>query len=762
MATRELRANRKLTANAIASVLVLAGPSLAAAQSASQPGAAQQTSANSEYGGAQAGQLGEVVVVAQRRQENLQQIPLSATAVSAEALAQANITTALDLAKVVPSVLLDQNNGTVTTFIRGIGNAINTQGNEASVPVYIDGVYYPRLSAGLLRLDSVDHIEVLEGPQGTLFGRNATGGLIQIITKEPHPGDAPNGSVEVGYGSFGTVNTSGYLAAGLSPAIAADIGINYYDNRGFGTDVATGRDTNFERSLALRSKWVFQPSDSTKIVLTGDYSHSNTDIGLPGQLPSGPGPGIGYTGYPDGSGLVPRIGYYDRSLDGTTFYAPNRYDASLRVEQDLGFAKLVSLSAYNDETDQFQEDLDRTSQPAGWGDLDQEHTKNYSEDLQLLSNAGGPIEWIVGAYYFHMDTGYTPAYLFGPSYGGALSGPLGPTGLILSGLQTTNSYALYGQTSFDIQPTWKLTLGTRLSKDETDASGSLGFGGYGGTLATISPETSSDHSNGEVGWKVALDHQLTDDLMAYVSSSRGYKAGLYNLLPFSTTYIQPEVLTAYELGVKSELLDHRLRLNGALFYYDQKHPQVNTSVDGALTVLNANAAKVKGGELQATAFITDAISLRFGATYLDAYYTNFPNAPLFAPDPVAPYGDLLEPNGINAKGFPLIYAPRFSGNVGLDYRLPTPQGNWAFSSNFHYTSAYNFTADGRLRQDPVGLLDAQVSYTFQNPAATLKFWGSNLTGRQYALWELETQGQGGDVGAAAAPREYGVTVSFKF
>lgn len=707
----------------------------------------------------------EIVVTAQRREQNEQQVPVALTALSAEDLTQTNITSAVDIGKLVPSVIIQQNNAAVTTFVRGIGNAQSAQGNEPSVPIYIDDVYFPRLSSALLRLNNVDQIEVLKGPQGTLFGRNSTGGLIQISTKEPSPSDGAHGDVEAGYGSFQTFDTNGYYASPINSNLAADIAVDYYDNPGFGRNLTTGGEANWERTLALRSKWVFRPSDSTKLVFTGDFINSSSDIGLPGPNPGGPYPGLANMGYPITGGLVPGIPFYDRINDFAEFDDTQNYGGSLRLEQQLGFAEFVSILAYNHVRDNFLQDGDWGPQQYGVLDLRNQFTTNYSAEFQLLSKPTSPLEWILGAYYLHIDSAYPPAYLFGPEYGGTLAEPFGgSTGLIIYGETSTNSYALYGQTTMTVAPKLKLTLGGRVSKDDAGATGFINAGGYA-TSVSVAPITSYSHTDNRFTWRAALEYQLAESVMAYASNSRGYKAGLYNSLPVSGVYVQPEVLTATELGLKSEWLDHRLRLNGAVFYYDLQNSQQTTIVDNVISLENAPSAVDKGFEFESKMIIVNGLSLWINATWLNAYFTNFPSAPLYAPGPPPAYGGVAVPGGINADGFPLTRAPHFSGNVGLNYEQHTTGGDWSLGANLAHTGPYSWTPDNVLREDAHNFLDAHASYTIDSSKTTkttIRAWGSNLTGTKYALYQIEVAGFQGDVGAPGAPRQYGLAVDFKF
>ncbi|MFD2577555.1 TonB-dependent receptor [Novosphingobium colocasiae] len=221
--------------------------------------------------------LDEIVVTAQRREERLQDVPVSVSVVSPMALRTAGVADLVQIAKASPSVTINQGNGPLLTFIRGIGNTTSAAGNEASAAVYIDGVYVARPVSDMFSLTNIERVEVLKGPQGTLFGRNSSGGLINIVTRSPTA--KPTAEVSLGYSNYQTIDTSVYLSGGIANGIAADFAAFYHKQRdGWGTNVTLNRDTGFGRRYGVRSKIVAEVSDNTKITLSVDYLRSRTNI----------------------------------------------------------------------------------------------------------------------------------------------------------------------------------------------------------------------------------------------------------------------------------------------------------------------------------------------------------------------------------------------------------------------------------------------------------------------------------------------------
>lgn len=699
--------------------------------------------------------LEDIIVTAQRRNENLQAVPLTVKALTATNLAEKNITTALDIGKLVPAVNVAQSSGTVQIFIRGIGNSVDSQGNEPSNALYVDGVYYSRLVSSLFRFNNIERIEVLKGPQGTLFGRNAEGGLIQIVTKTPSPGDAPSGEISAGYGSFNTYQGSAYLSSGLGDKFAADIAASYYNNRGFGDNVFTGGRANYERSFAVRSKLVFAPAEGTKITLAGDYSKGNTDIGIPGQKPGSPVAGAANTGFPDGSGLLPRIGYYDANLNTKRNYYAEQYGGSLKIEQDVGFGRLLSISAYHKNNEFYDLDNDFGPQFEAFTKLPS-NNEQFTQELQLQSKAGSSFDWTIGGFYLDIKQGYNNAIIFGRRF----SPPPG-SNLLINSAAPLKSYAVYGQTTFALAPKLKLTLGARYSDDKIKGNGQVDIQLASGGIIRAVPFSQAETSEDRLTGKGVLSYQATDDVLAYASVSRGYKSGLYNILTFSPTFVKAEVLDAFEVGVKSELFDSKVRLNAAAFYNKFKNPQVQiVSAASLLFLVNAKRARTYGAEIDAEIVPVENLSIQLSGSYLNAKYTDFDAAPFYTPNPAAPFG-VLPPVPGDAAGNSIPKSPKFAGNIGFLYKIPVDDGRWLLSSNFAYTSSFFWTPENRDKQEAYGLLDARIAYEFQN-GFSVSVWGSNLTDKKYQIQAQTQVGFGGDLGAPGAPRQYGVSAAFKF
>lgn len=777
-------------------MLGVAGMALAMAQTppASAQNSAPQGAGTPDAAAAapQAG-LAEIVVTAQRRSERLQDVPISVSVADSKALAAAHVENLSDLQAIVPDLIVADGFGAVETFVRGLGNPSTLVGDEPTVPVFIDGVYYPRLLPVELQLNNVERVEVLKGPQGTLFGRNSTGGLINIITADPS--FAPGGELELGYGNYGTTTGSGYLTAGLSDNVAADLAVNFSNQgKGWGHDITTGQDVRAENDYLLRSKWLFKFDENTKLILIGDDSHSTGNVSvIAGDPPSGASfgnqPGLPNAVYPHLPGFYD---IYDNVMPSETYTS---YGFSGQLVHHFGGAVFRSISAYRKGTSQGQTDLDNT--PLNYGiALQNTEDRSVSEELQLASPGGGNLDWTAGLYYFNYRDGFTPDWVYGAQFGG---GALG-----VYAQQSTKSYAGYGQASYHLPEGTTITGGLRYTRDDLEGTGHNDFASFSTqvvpTFTTLGPgsvETASAHS-GRLTWRAAIDQKLGEDAMAYGSVSTGYKAGVFNTLPFvpfaggaPEPALKPETVVAYEVGVKSMLFDRRLRLNVAGFWYDLSNAQVSQAINAngiaSVYVTNAASARSRGVELDGGFRATDHLTLEFGATYDEAKYRDFPGTPKsvpntqlvagtfngqpasFVPGCSLPVRTNLNPaNGgstefcsSDGQGNYLPNSPKLTLNFGANYSVDVGTGKLNINGNLSFNDGFFWASDNVARQPSFALLSSSVRYTFKNNMF-VEAWGKNLLNKEYYSDVAELGGPTSNPTLPAPPRTYGGTFGVSF
>lgn len=681
------------------------------------------------------GGLEEIVVTAQRKSENLQKVPIAITAISATMLKDRGISDAFALGNGVPGLQVTQTGTTTTPYIRGIGSNAANANAEASVATYVDGFYIAAPYANALAFNNVDRIEVLKGPQGTLFGRNATGGVIQVITRTPS--QDPSAEMSVGYGNYQTLNASAYLTGGLSNTVSADIAVQYKNQaRGFGRDLFRNTDVYKGWDLGLRSKIRWQPSAATDITLGLNYAELKNDS-------------LNYV-YPKGScsPLAPTICYsgrYNTQTDQRAQSHTKAYGTNLTIKQDLGFATLVSLTqrsiakGYNL--------FDRDSIPATIVTFNTpQRVRTWTQELQLNSNSASPLSWTLGAFYIHNTAGYVPGRLIGLAFG-----PLPTSELDIEGIQKTDSVSVYGQATYEIAPQLKLTGGLRYTHENAKIAWRVGPPG------ALAPAGGNKTSFDKPTWRIAADYEFVPQVHGYVSYNRGIKSGGFDILNPGGQPFRPETLDAYETGLKSQLFDNHLRLNISAFLYKYKDIQVSANPTGGIITINGSRATIKGIDADFELAVTNSFRLSGGAGYTDGQFDDFPNPVVY--NAVGVQYQLNAAN--NAKGYSTTRTPKFTANLLASYTLDTSIGKIVATGSFYHNSGFYWDVDNRLRSPEYNLLGASLKWTDSSDKIDVRLWVENLTDKAY-----QTQGVSGasfgDTVVYGAPRTYGVTLTGRF
>lgn len=694
--------------------------------------------------------LEEVVVTAQRREERLQDVSIAVTAVSAEAARKQGVRTTEDIQVVTPALNVTRVVNVPLFFLRGVGTQNNGAGEEPSVSLYIDGVYYSSGPGASFALNNIERIEVLRGPQGTLFGRNATGGVMNIITR--NPSHDTQGEASVGYGNYQQVEGNFYGTTGLGDNVAADLALYYTDRgKGFGRNLFTDHQVGLEHAFAARTKLLWEPATGTRVTLAADVSKSKNDFGQVRQ----PGPGgIGA----DGITTHP-ASYQDASVTYDPLARSKVWGVSGRLEQEFGFARLLNIAAYRDSKSFYQVDSDGTPLPLQVVNQD-EFTRTFTEELQLQSVGEGPLSWTVGAFFLHAKAGVDPTYVTGSVFGPAVFSRR-------VGILKTKSYAGFIQGAYEFTPATKLTLGGRLTRDEKSLDGRVDSGLAAG------PRIRSSIDSTRFTYRAALDHNFTPDVMAYVTASRGYKSGSYNTISPANPPIRPETLNALETGLKSEWLDNRVRLNLSAYRYRYNNIQLSqlvptTASGGGILILNAARAKIWGLEAEFEARLTETFSLRGGAAYTHGRYSEFPNAPASFRRPydcatglpTGPlFGTVTCPTGRDASGNKLIRTPDWTFNVAANYETYLGEGKLNANVSYYYNGGYFFEPDNRLRQNAYGLVNGEVRWTAPSDALYLRLWARNLLDKQYYNGASSSSY---DQFSPGQPRTYGAAIGYKF
>ncbi|MGH6616649.1 TonB-dependent receptor [Sphingomonas sp.] len=690
----------------------------------------------------------DIIVTAQRRAERLQDVPIAITALSADQLAASGVTDVTKLNTITPGLYIQASTGFVSPHIRGIGTSAGGAGLENSVAVYVDGVYMASQPGSLLSLNNVARVEVLKGPQGTLFGRNATGGLIQIVTQDPTQNFVAK--MTAGYGNYQTLTGSAYVAGGLAPNLAADIAAQVTaQGDGYGVNVATGKDvyrTKFD--LALRSKWVFTPTDATTIRLALDYERriGNSSISskqVPGIVPA--------------FGPAYSIPTWDINADYDPFQRLNAGGASLNIEQDLGGVELQSITAFRKSSYTIGFDTDLTPTPAQTLTLSTLRDRQISQELKLQSDSASKIQWVIGAYYFNANAELDPNILNlgGP---GIPPSPAPPITQI-SGYSklTTRAWAGYAQATVPLDDSTKLTGGFRYSTERrTIFATSAATLSNGFVIDPFAPDTAQQTSFSAPTWRVSLDHRIDENNLIYASYNRGFKSGGYNArLPAAAAFKQ-ELLDAYEVGFKSDLFDRLLRVNAAAFYYKYRNIQVSRFELNNIFIYNGAGAEIYGIDMDLELRPARGLTINGGVSILHDRFTSFPDADRYTPSPTG--GSIR--STVPADGNRLPITPDATLNLNLHYDHETEAGTWSLDAGGYYNSGFFGQPDNVLKQKAYALLDASIGWKTADKRYGVRLWGKNLTDRPVAtaLGQSDTS----SIVQYDAPRTYGITLSANF
>jgi iron complex outermembrane receptor protein len=369
-----------------------------------------------------------------------------------------------------------------------------------------------------------------------------------------------------------------------------------------------------------------------------------------------------------------------------------------------------------------------------------------------LSREGASLPWIVGTYYFDDLSSYQPLGLTGQA-----AAPLDEVQIWSA--QRSHSYAAFGQVTPRIAIDTRLTLGLRYTRDERRVNGS--------TSGLIGPQTltlttgSQSVSWSRPTWRVALDHRFAPDIMAYVSADRGFKSGVFNTLTYADAPVAPEILDAYQVGLKTELAEHRVRLNLAAFYYDYRNIQIQEVVTGAIRLVNAAAAKLKGIDVDFAFLPVDPITLRGALEIVSGHYTSFRDAPFYSPildSHGEPVGGNTQSAG-DATGLDTVRTPNETATVTAEYRVALPTGSIKLAASNYYSAGFSWDPDNHLRESHYDVVNVSADYT-RREAWNVRLWVKNLTETHYCVDATEETLL--NACSPAPPRTYGITVGMHF
>jgi iron complex outermembrane recepter protein len=677
-----------------------------------------------------AGQLQEVVVTAQRRSENVQEVPIAISVISSAQIVQANTIDTLDLQHAVAGLMIAHVTGGGGTFLRGVGQNSGVAGQEAGVATYLDGVYLGSTVLGVFDLNNIDQVTVLKGPQGTLFGRNATGGLINIVTTEPS--QTPSGNIELGYGNFNTVESKFYVTGGLTPTLAASLSFSGEDRTtGNVLNVYTGHRVQDEKTYSTQLKVKWAPSDDTQISGWLGYNYGRDLDGatfavFPGFLAV------------DGVSRSHNFWTVDDFMDPVD--AHTNLIGSVKLTQNLGWGVLNSTTSgiyHTDESGATQNAIPGGPNPNNalpQTVSTESHISEEQEDFNISAPVSSDWKWTAGVFFLHDMTNLR----FLVDLWSLEDVPSPVPGVGGNENLDSYSYAVYGQVTKEILLDTRLTVGARYSIDKKTLSGESNTG------VTPSPALPPSQKYEQPTWRVALDHNFTPNILAYISDDRGYKSGNYSLTSVTNPPFKPETVDSYEAGLKTQFLDNRIRLNSSLFYMDYKDIQIQALINGGSFIYNAAKSRMEGGDADFEIAVTKNLTVTGGYQYLDAKYTSFPNGVAYAVTPIdaaqiGAMGCTGAPSARNGgvttltcdlSGKTMAKAPRNSVNLGLSYVYDTGLGSFKFYVDDSYISAWYGLPDNLERQGSTNWMNGSVTWVDPGDKWSIRLWITNALSTQ--------------------------------
>jgi len=665
----------------------------------------------------------EVVVTAQKRSERQVNVPASVTALSSNDLAQAGVTSVASLSQVVPGFRMDLAGAHVQPSIRGVGSPIAGIGLPANIASYIDGFYRPNAVTNNVEFNDVRSVEVLKGPQGTLFGRNATGGAIMITTRSPS--FEPEADVKLRYGNHNDIRTNLYATAGITDTLAGSISVYTRDSNGYLHNIVTDRRQGDVSIRSVRGKLLFEPSESASFELTLEYNqtHDNSVFSFPN-----------YRGWANAS-LIPGTIVTSRPRQVSQDYEPafrsNAYGAFLKASVDLGWGTLTSYTGYQFQQNESRYDVDGTSAVIShvWFPQSQ---KAFTQEFDVAYKSDRFD--VVGGLFYMNDSGLQ---LFRVD---SLSPPVN----FLRANVLTNSVAAFADGTYRVTDKLFLTVGLRYGIDHVDVRQIV--------IPAGNLTLTNDASFYSLTPRVVLRYQLTEDSNLYASFSQGTKSGGFNATGDVSRKVNPEKINAFEVGYKYG--GGAWRFETAAYYYDYKDLQFS-SYDGPSTnLINAASASIYGAEAHLVGDLTDELRLDVGANYTHAEYDSFPGAPHQVWDPAT--GVVIFPD--DAAGHPMIRSPKFSGNVNLTYTKAFEHGTLELIGAFSYQTKVDHDPFGVTNQPAVGVLNLKASWLAPDDSWSVSIYGNNVTDEEY-ITSTVLQGVGFQA-TYAPPALVGVEVAF--
>jgi len=659
--------------------------------------------------------LETITVTAEKREKDVQTIPSSVTAVSETQIEDFELTDVSDLISLTPNLYL-QEYGTGMSYFGAIRGVYPASITNQTIGIYVDDVPYSGLD---INLYDIERIEVLRGPQGTLYGRNSEAGIINILTKKPS--SEWEGSIRLDGESFNGYGVTGAVSGPiLDHRLGFKVALKYFETDGYFENLYDNSDEAASKeTLDGRITLTATPSDKLDLTFTADFQ----DYDSPENANFAP---------LDASDMRKKV-----NVDYAGEASKDAGGASFRGEYQFENIKLVSITAVHNEDRFYSNDIDFTPTDLMTYDWDQ-GTNTYSQEFRLVSNRPeSPLQWLMGLFLFRNEEENT--YKFRMNFMNMGMGVPGET-LTQNGDNDTLGTALFGEATYNFANGLDLTLGLRYDREQLDFEYSQQLSGPTLEMMGYSDLSMSNDETFD-SWlpKVALSYHLSEEIMPYFSISRGFRSGGFNAVTEVGTPYDPEYSWNYELGVKTSWLNNKLRLNACLFYIDREDMLVDILTNDGTTSYIDNAAKAssKGVEVDLMAMPVRGLSLVAGAAYTDAQFEDYTNG-----------SDIFDGNKVTNS-------PEYTLNLGATYRF---SDGFFINVNYNHFGRIYFDRANTVSQSDYGLFGAKIGY--ETEYFDVYLYGKNIFDQEYATRAFDVS----DVwyGRAGAPQILGIVLQMRF
>jgi iron complex outermembrane receptor protein len=724
---------------------------------------------------------GDIVVTAQRREEKLQDVPIAITALGSEQLKAQRLTGTGDLAGIVPNLQATATTGDSTPIfaLRGISMSDYSFNQNGPVATYFDEVYRGNVAILGVSMFDLERVEVLRGPQGTLYGKNTTGGAINFISRVPT--FEPGGNLSIGIGNYERREASGAFQAPLGDTLAVRVAFTFARASGTTRNLLPGQpDPDSVREYGVRGTLLFEPSDAMKFVLRASTSLQNPwNYGVYNQPTAA---GIGGGVYDQFHAIDPvaypltdyfRTGLRPRQIEANAIQRRRNRTYALSLTGNISLGSdltLTSISSWNHGTLLSPEESDgsplKVIEITYYGKATQ-----LAQDLRISSDFSGPFNFTLGAYYDNEKIYNRTLFPFWQDLDFDGNGSLDANDCLVAfplGCKVQNSFnqkkqsfAAYSDARFEIADHVTLRGGLRYTHDKGDLTNfiSQAIGSddvvlinlIPGSLTDINSTTRRTYSKDNLSGKVGIDYEPTRNMLFYASYSRGYRGSAFNAQalfdPSELTVAKPETISSYEAGFKSQLFNRMLQLNCSAFYYDYKNQQFIDidPVSAAQRLVNLPKSRIIGAELELVARPTDALQLNGSISLLDTKVKQ---------------GTL---QGSSIIGNELANAPRLSAYYEASWKMAElAAGSINLHVDGHYSSRQWFELQNYLDQKSYTIVNGSISFQSDHDRWKLSAWAKNVFNKLYYTARLDVSNFGFVANHLGAPRTYGVSVDHTF